>query len=33
MANVKLEYSTDGGTTYPNLIAASVDATLGTPYV
>jgi hypothetical protein len=34
IANVKLEYSTDGGTTYPveNLIASSVDATLGTPY-
>ena len=27
---VKLEYSTDGGATYPNLIAASVNANLGT---
>ncbi|MDD5466079.1 MAG: hypothetical protein PHP73_07075 [Candidatus Omnitrophica bacterium] len=32
IANVKLEYSTDGGLTYPNLIVASVDATIGTPY-
>ena len=34
IANVKIEYSTDGGTTYPvgNLIAASVNATTGTPY-
>ena len=32
IANVKLEYSTDGGTTYPNLIVASVSATTGTPY-
>ena len=28
--SVKLEYSTNGGTTYPNLIIASVDASLGT---
>ena len=27
IANVKLEYSTDGGTTYPNVIIASTDAT------
>src|SRR5207253_2431650 len=26
IANVKLEYSTDGGTTYPNLIVASTPA-------
>src|SRR5207245_7308314 len=26
IANVKLEYSTDGGTTYPNLITASTPA-------
>ncbi|MDD5466038.1 MAG: hypothetical protein PHP73_06860 [Candidatus Omnitrophica bacterium] len=32
IANVKLEYSTDGGASYPNLIAASIDAALGTPY-
>ena len=33
IASAKLEYSTDGGTTYPNLIVASVNATTGTPYV
>ena len=32
IASVKLEYSIDGGTTYPNLITASVNAALGTPY-
>ncbi len=32
IANVKLEYSTNGGTSYPNLIVASVSATTGTPY-
>ncbi len=30
IANIKLEYSTDGGATYPNLINGTVDATLGT---
>ncbi len=30
IANVKLEYSTDAGATYPNIIIASTDATLGT---
>src|SRR5206468_1961720 len=29
IANVKLEYSTDGGTTYPNLITASTPAAAG----
>jgi hypothetical protein len=29
---VKIEYSTDGGSTYPNMIAASVNASTGTPY-
>jgi hypothetical protein len=28
--NVKLEYSTDGGGTYPNLVIASTDAFAGT---
>ncbi|MBI4355439.1 MAG: hypothetical protein HY597_03170 [Candidatus Omnitrophica bacterium] len=32
IVNVKLEYSTDSGATYPNVIIASVDATAGTPY-
>ena len=32
IANVELQYSTDGGNTYPNLIVASVGATAGTPY-
>src|SRR5947209_4812262 len=30
MANVKLEYSTDGGATYPNLITSSISAAAGT---
>src|SRR5437899_222880 len=30
IANVKLEYSTDGGTTYPNVITASTGAAAGT---
>src|SRR5256712_7876842 len=30
IANVKLEYSTDGGTTYPNLITSSTSAAVGT---
>src|SRR5207245_2803378 len=30
IANVKLDYSTDGGTTYPNLIASSTAAAAGT---
>src|SRR5207244_3874615 len=30
IANVKLEYSTDGGTTYPNVITASTAAAAGT---
>ncbi|MBU1086222.1 MAG: GPI anchored serine-threonine rich family protein [Candidatus Omnitrophica bacterium] len=30
IANAKIEYSTDGGTTYPNIITATVDASLGT---
>jgi hypothetical protein len=30
IANVKLEYSTDAGVTYPNLITASTSATAGT---
>src|SRR5205823_14139779 len=29
IANVKLEYSTNGGTTYPNLITASTPAAAG----
>src|SRR5207247_7189027 len=29
IANVKLEYSTDGGTTYPNVITASTPASAG----
>src|SRR5206468_11576011 len=29
IANVKLEYSTDGGATYPNVIAASTPAAAG----
>src|SRR5207302_10598464 len=29
IANVKLEYSTDGGTTYPNLITSSISAAAG----
>src|SRR5206468_446209 len=29
IANVKLEYSTDGGATYPNLITSSTPATAG----
>ncbi|MCX5702217.1 MAG: hypothetical protein NTW64_04490 [Candidatus Omnitrophica bacterium] len=29
-ANVKLEYSTNGGSSYPNVIVASTDATAGT---
>ena len=29
IANVKLEYSTDNGTTYPNTIVASTDASTG----
>ncbi|MCX5702216.1 MAG: hypothetical protein NTW64_04485, partial [Candidatus Omnitrophica bacterium] len=32
IATVKLEYSTDGGSTYPNVIATEVNATTGTPY-
>ncbi len=32
ISSVKLEYSTDGGSTYPNIIAASVNASTGTPY-
>jgi len=32
IANVKLEYSINGGSTYPTVITASVDATSGTPY-
>src|SRR5438128_2190208 len=30
IVNVKLEYSTDGGTTYPNVITASTGAAAGT---
>src|SRR5437870_5470008 len=30
IANVKLEYSTDGGTTYPNVITASTEGAAGT---
>src|SRR5256886_7466156 len=29
ITNVKLEYSTDGGTTYPNLITSSTPAAAG----
>ena len=29
IANAKLEYSTDGGVTYPNVITASIPANLG----
>ncbi|MEK7302628.1 MAG: hypothetical protein AAB073_05710, partial [Pseudomonadota bacterium] len=32
IATVKIDYSTDGGGTYPNVVALSVDAALGTPY-
>ncbi|HUP80186.1 MAG TPA: hypothetical protein VM260_16650, partial [Pirellula sp.] len=32
ISSVKLEYSTDGGGTYPNTIIGSIDATAGTPY-
>jgi len=32
IANVNLSYSTDGGLTYPNTIANTINATLGTPY-
>ncbi len=30
VVNINLEYSTDGGTTYPNVIASGVSAALGT---
>ncbi len=29
IANVKLQYSTDGGSTFPNLVVASTDASTG----
>ncbi|MEK7771593.1 MAG: hypothetical protein AAB703_01925, partial [Pseudomonadota bacterium] len=32
ISTVKLEYSTDGGATYPNVIATLVNAATGTPY-
>jgi hypothetical protein len=32
ISSVKIEYSTDGGATYPNEIVGSIDATAGTPY-
>ncbi|RLB05264.1 MAG: hypothetical protein DRG59_09260, partial [Deltaproteobacteria bacterium] len=32
IATVKLDYSTDSGSTYPNNIASGIDAATGTPY-